>query len=81
MFIVSTRGSRRMVRELRTGGNGMKDLWVSDEGTYGSNQIVLVDTTGWTDADWEKLEDAGDSERMEVAVSIAEKHGGEYEYA
>jgi hypothetical protein len=59
----------------------MKDLWVSDEGTYGSNQIVLVDTTGWTDADWEKLEDAGDPERMEVAVSIAEKHGGEYEYA
>jgi hypothetical protein len=59
----------------------MKDLWVADDGSYGSTQIVLVDTKDWTDADWEKLADAGDSERMEVAVSISEKHGGEYDYA
>lgn len=59
----------------------MKDLWVTEDGTYGTSNIVLVDTNNWTDADWEKLEDAGDSERMEVAVSIAQKHEGEYEYA
>lgn len=59
----------------------MRDLWVTEDGTYGTSNIVLVDTSKWTDGDWEKLEDAGDSERMEVAVAISEKHGGEYDYA
>lgn len=59
----------------------MRDLWVTEDGTYGTSNIVLVDTSKWTDGDWEKLNDAGDFERMEVAVSISEKHGGEYEYA
>ena len=59
----------------------VKDLWVSSDGTYGTNKIVLVDTCGWTDADWEKLEDAGDNERIDVAVAIAEENGGSYDYA
>lgn len=59
----------------------VQDLWVSDEGTYGSNRIILVDTTGWTDDDWEKLEEARDWQRMDVAEELANKHGGDYEYA
>jgi hypothetical protein len=58
----------------------MKDLWVAQDGSYGCSQIVLVDTTGWNGTDWEELDEARDSQRMEVAVSIAERRGGEYEY-
>lgn len=59
----------------------IQDLWVSDEGTYGFNQIVLIDTTKWNDDDLTRLDDAGDFERMEVAVSIARKYGDEVQYA
>ena len=58
-----------------------EDLWVSDEGTYGCNQIVLIDTTGWTDEDWETLEHSSDWHRMGTAIEIAEKRGGSYRYA
>jgi hypothetical protein len=59
----------------------MRDLWVTEDGTYGTSNILLVATSKWTDSDWEKLEDAGDSERMEVAVAISENRGGYYDYA
>jgi hypothetical protein len=59
----------------------LRDLWVAEDGSYGTSNIVLVDTGTWTDSDWERLEDAGDFERMEVAVAISESKGGEYDYA
>lgn len=59
----------------------ISDLWVSDEGTFGWNQIVLVDTTGWTEEDYEELQDCSDWERMKTAIDIAEKRGGKYKYA
>jgi hypothetical protein len=59
----------------------IQDLWVSDEGTYGHNDIVLVDTSGWTDSDREELEFASDSERLDIAVSIAKKRGSRWQHA
>jgi len=81
MLIVPTRGSRRMVRDLRTGGNGMKDLWVSDEGTYGTNGLVLIDTENWTDEDWAELEESRDWDRFQTAIDISEKRKADYDYA
>jgi hypothetical protein len=59
----------------------IQDLWVSDEGTYGHNDIVLVDTAGWTDSDMEELESAPDSVRLTVAVQIARKRGSRWQHA
>ena len=59
----------------------MKDLWVAEDGTYGTSNIVLIDTSRWKDSDWEKLDDAGDWDRMEVAVEIDKKYGGDAQYA
>lgn len=59
----------------------ISDLWVSDEGTYGHNNIILVDTSEWTDEDREELESASDLERMDVALSIANKRGSRWQSA
>jgi len=65
----------------KCGQENIQDLWVSDEGTYGWNQLVLVDTTGWTQGDYDKLEECSDWDRMQEAIDIAEKRGGSYRYA
>lgn len=70
-----------MVRELRTGGNGMKDLWISEEGTFGTGNLILVDTENWTDEDWEEIDNCNDWDRLQTAIDICEKRGASYEYA
>jgi hypothetical protein len=59
----------------------VKDLWVSDCGTYGTNQIVLVDTENWTDEDWAELEESRDWDRLQTAIDISEKRKAEWNYA
>ena len=46
-------------------------MWVTDDGSYGSGEVLIIDTTNWTDAEHEQLEDASDSERLEIAYEIA----------
>ena len=60
----------------------MKDLWVSEEGTYGTGSMVLVDTTNWSDADWQELEECRDWDRLQTAVDISERtEGSSCDYA
>lgn len=59
----------------------ISDLWVSDEGTYGFNQVLLVSTKRWTLEDFDELEQASDSERMEKVIEISQKREGDYAYA
>lgn len=60
----------------------MKDLWVSDEGTYGTSNLVLVDTTNWSAEDWQELEESKDWDRLQTAVDISERtEGSSYENA
>ena len=60
----------------------MNDLWVSDEGTYGTSNLVLVDTTNWSDEDWQELEESKDWDRLQTAVDISERtEGSSYENA
>jgi hypothetical protein len=57
------------------------DLWVAEDGSFGQSQIVLIDTSDWTIEDWREMEEAGDYQRMNVALDIADRNGGSYKYA
>ena len=59
----------------------MKDLWVSEEGTFGTSRLVLVDTENWTDEDWQELDESRDWDRFQTAIDISEKREGGYDYA
>jgi hypothetical protein len=59
----------------------MKDLWVSEEGTFGTNNIILVSTENWTDEDWVELEESRDWDRLQTAIDISDKRKGYYDYA
>lgn len=46
-------------------------IYVAADGNYGSAEnLVIIDTTNWTADDWELLDTAGDSERIETALQI-----------
>ena len=59
----------------------MKDLWVSEEGTFGSSRLVLVDTESWTEEDWQELDESRDWDRFQTAIDISEKRKAVYDYA
>ena len=59
----------------------MKDLWLSEEGTFGTSRLVLVDTEKWTEKDWEELDDCADWDRFQTAIDISERRGSEHDYA
>lgn len=44
--------------------------WVSEDGTYGTGPIVLLDPEALTDEDWRALEDCSDSERYDIACDL-----------
>lgn len=46
------------------------DLWIAEDGTYGSDQLIVVNTSNWTDKDFQKLDDASDSEKQATALKI-----------
>lgn len=43
-------------------------------GTAEEGYFVVLDTTAWTDDDWDVLDRCGDGERMELAVEISRKY-------
>jgi hypothetical protein len=49
------------------------DLWVSEDGSYGSGLINFFDTTDWTNKDFDSLDRAPDSEKLETAMDIAHR--------
>ena len=52
----------------------MTEVWVADDGSYGSGQLEIFDTSAWSEAEIEELDDASDSERLETAREIASRH-------
>ena len=49
--------------------------YVSPDGSYGSAEgLVIVDTSKWTDSDWNQLEWAMDENMPKVAMEITEKY-------
>lgn len=49
------------------------DLWVADDGSYGSGDVGFFDTTDWTGRDFDRLDRAMDSEKLDVALDIAKR--------
>jgi hypothetical protein len=46
-------------------------MWVTEDGSYGSGEVLIIDTTNWTDAELEQVSNAGENERIEIAYQIA----------
>jgi hypothetical protein len=45
------------------------------DGNYGEAQgMVVIDTTKWSEDDWTQIENAGDSERAQVALDLTRKN-------
>ena len=53
-----------------------KGSYFASDGSFGSTDqlIIVMDTTNWTEQDWQDIEEASDSERASVAHEIAQRH-------
>lgn len=57
-------------------GNAGKDFrtYFAEDGNYGdASTLAIVDTSEWTDEDWERLDEESDWNRPETARLIAEE--------
>jgi hypothetical protein len=50
-------------------------MWVADDGSFGSGEVIEFDTSRWTEEDFEAVENASDSERLSVAQKINHEKG------
>jgi hypothetical protein len=46
------------------------DLWVSEDGSYGSGDIAFFSTEEWTGREFNELDEAPESEKLETAMRI-----------
>lgn len=52
----------------------MSLTYFAADGNYGdANGIVIIDTTNWTDADWDVLEQQTDNIRPRAAITISQR--------
>jgi hypothetical protein len=52
----------------------MNDIWITDDGSYGTGKAVIVKTNDWTEQDWLRFENATDNDRMAIAIEIGDKY-------
>lgn len=53
-------------------------MYFAEDGSFGSaTGIEILDTSGWTEADWERIDTARDDSRALVARMIANEKRGE----
>jgi len=51
------------------------DFYFASDGSYGTaEELTILDTTKWTDEDWELIDFATDMERSDVAQKIWQKY-------
>jgi hypothetical protein len=50
-----------------------KGLWVSYDGSWGTGEVQLFDTTNWVAEDWDRLDEAGDFDKLLTARHITRK--------
>ena len=49
--------------------------YFAGDGSYGNaDKLFVADTTQWTLEDWEEIEMAGDSDRLDVAEELTTKY-------
>lgn len=45
-------------------------MWVADDGSFGSGEVIEFDTSRWTEEDFDTVETATDEWRLAVAKEI-----------
>lgn len=45
-------------------------MWVADDGSFGSGDVEEFDTSNWTEEDFQEIDEAGDSNRLQIARRI-----------
>ena len=48
-------------------------LWVAPDGSYGTGRVKMFDTTNWLEKDWQRLDEACDSDKQVFARYISRK--------
>jgi hypothetical protein len=49
----------------------MAKTYFAEDGSYGdAERLVVMDTSDWTDEEWQKIEEASDWERPAIAQDI-----------
>ena len=55
----------------------MSGIYFASDGSYGpAAGLVVLDTTWWSDDDWDHIEEAREDARAEVALAIARRKQG-----
>jgi hypothetical protein len=50
-------------------------IYFAKDGNYGEAYgMFTIDTTAWNELDWNQIEEAGDADRVSVAMEIAKKY-------
>lgn len=55
------------------GDNGSTPLWVAEDGSWGTSPITIFDAHYWTAQDFADLDEASDSEKANLAHTIADE--------
>lgn len=59
-------------------GKVKDSMWVSTDGTWGTDQLIIIDTSKWSVNDWRLFENVPDSKKFAIAVEIdKEKQGAD----
>lgn len=52
----------------------MSHTYFAVDGSYGNGvDILVVDTSSWTEEDWNAVDEASDSERIEIARNLTNR--------
>jgi hypothetical protein len=50
------------------------DYYFAPDGIFGdATELILVDTTNWTEEDWFLIEDCAPSERQDIAQKLSQE--------
>jgi hypothetical protein len=50
----------------------MSTHYFAADGSYGTSNIIVIDTTDWSPEEWEIVDNATDQERISIAYQISE---------
>jgi hypothetical protein len=52
----------------------MTDIWITDDGSYGTGKVIVVKTDNWTPMDWLVFDTARDNDKIATAIEIGDKY-------
>lgn len=55
----------------------MSDIWITDDGSYGTGKVIIVKTDNWTEQDWLVFDNARDNDKIATAIEIGERYNEE----